>query len=287
MKAKQARIKTFFDPHMVCESGGYSPSGTKPQLVFDDWQQRQLIEVCPFPAVTQEDLLLAHAKSYVTGVFNGTKTNGHGNCNRAVADSTLWTVGSLLAAAREALESKVACSPSSGFHHAHYDSGGGFCTFNGLMVAARKLLLEGRVKRIGILDCDWHYGDGTENILRHLDLGSQILHFTSGSEGFDDASDYLAWLENSLESLWSREVDLLLYQAGADAHEEDPLGGLLNDEQMANRDWKVFDFCSSKSIPIAWNLAGGYQRSADGAITRVLDLHRATMEACIDVFGHR
>ncbi len=202
MNLRQIAIQTFFDPRMVCDSGGYSPSGTKPQFVFEDWCQRGLVEAIPFDPVTTTDLQLAHSQKYIDGVFAGTIANGHGNRSRAVADSTLWTVGSMVAAARQALVSKVACSPSSGFHHAHYDHGSGFCTFNGLIVAARKLLREGRVQRIGILDCDWHYGDGTENIIQTLELRQNILHRTSGKERFDDAVDYLNWLEQSLIDLW-------------------------------------------------------------------------------------
>ena len=37
-------------------------------------------------------------------------------------------------------------------------------TFNGLVVTAMKLHKEGRAKRVGILDCDQHYGNGTEEL---------------------------------------------------------------------------------------------------------------------------
>ena len=46
----------------------------------------------------------------------------------------------MLAAAREAIRNtQVAVAPCSGFHHARYGSTAGFCTFNGLMVAALAL----------------------------------------------------------------------------------------------------------------------------------------------------
>ena len=275
-------IKTFFDSRMVCDSGGYSPSGTKPQYVYEDWLKLGLITVSPFEPVSPSDLQLAHSQKYVEGVFAGTCVNGHGNRNRAVAESTLWTVGSLVAAARESLVSRVACSPSSGFHHARFDNGGGFCTFNGLMVATRILLNEGKIKKIGILDCDWHFGDGTENIVNHFQLRSQVFHRTSGSVRFSDSEHYQRWLEQSLAYFWDAEVELVLYQAGADAHRDDPLGGLLSDDEMALRDRTVFNACYNQSIPVAWNLAGGYQRSPSGDISRVIELHRATMNACFD-----
>ena len=277
-------IATYFDDRMVCETGGFSPSGTKPKQVVEGWLECDAVAISSFSPATIEDLCLAHDRKYVAGIFAGTYANGHGNRSLAIANSTLWTVGSMVAAAQAAMDRGVACSPSSGFHHAHYECGGGFCTFNGLVVAARKLLNEGIAKRIGILDCDWHFGDGTDSILRHLRLRSQIQHRTSGSEQFSDEAEYQCWLEESLTSLWEFSVDLILYQAGADAHCNDPLGGLLQDETMALRDETVFDYCSAKKIPVAWNLAGGYQRSKDGEISKVIELHRRTMQECIAIY---
>ena len=50
--------------------------------------------------------------------------------------------------------------------------------------------------------------------------------------------------------------DLVLYQAGADLHADDLLG---------------------RRIPVAWNLAGGYQRNARGSIQPVLDILNHTL----------
>lgn len=74
------------------------------------------------------------------------------------------------------------------------------------------------------------------------------------------------------------DFDIVLYQAGADVHVDDPLGGVLSTEQMMWRDKIVFDVARQQSVPIAWNLAGGYQNP----IERVLALHLNTMRACVD-----
>jgi hypothetical protein len=37
-------------------------------------------------------------------------------------------------------------------------------------------------------------------------------------------------------------------------------------------------------VPVAWNLAGGYQVEPDGGIEPVLAIHRRTLQACADVF---
>jgi acetoin utilization deacetylase AcuC-like enzyme len=47
-------------------------------------------------------------------------------------------------------------------HHAYPDHSGGFCIFNNMAIAVRKLGIEG--KRVMIIDIDSHLGDGTEKI---------------------------------------------------------------------------------------------------------------------------
>ena len=89
--------------------------------------------------------------------------NGFGNRSAGVAASLAYTSGSMVAAAEHAvLHREVVCSPTSGFHHAEYGSAGGYCTFNGLMVTALALKDAGLVNRVAILDCDAHYGNGTD-----------------------------------------------------------------------------------------------------------------------------
>ncbi len=58
----------------------------------------------------------------------------------------LLTNGGALAAAARALDDGVAAALASGFHHSHADHGEGFCTFNGLVVAAEALRAAGRVR---------------------------------------------------------------------------------------------------------------------------------------------
>ncbi len=280
-------MKVFYDEKMVADSGSYSPSAAKPKAVVEDWLDIGLpIEVCSFEPASHNDLSLAHAPSYVEGIFAGRIANGHRNTSLELANSTRWTVGSLIAASDEALKTGMSCSPSSGFHHACYGTSGGFCTFNGLMIAALKLYKTDRVKRVGILDCDWHYGNGTDDIIEQLELQNLIVHRTSGSEFFHGEPElYFRWLEQSLEHIWDSGVDLVLYQAGADAHRNDPLGGLLDDDELLRRDEMVFDYCHTKSLPITWCLAGGYQRDDEGSIEPVLSIHRQTARCATHLYG--
>jgi hypothetical protein len=75
--------------------------------------------------------------------------------------------------------------------------------------------------------------------------------------------------------------DLIFYQAGADVHVDDPFGGLLTTEQMRARDRAIFSLARELSIPLTWNLAGGYQIESDGSIPRVIQLHLNTFEEAL------
>jgi acetoin utilization deacetylase AcuC-like enzyme len=209
--------------------------------------------------------------------------NGFGNKLPSVADSLPYTCGAIVSAAREALRNgQVAVAPVSGFHHASYKQASGFCTFNGLVVAAQVLKKEGLVKKVGILDFDEHYGDGTASIISTLNLGDWLSQFSAGKD-YREASQAKKFLKR-IPELVARfsDCDLILYQAGADPHVADPLGGWLTTSQLAERDHLVFKTAKALGIPIAWDLAGGYQYD----FRAVLDIHDNTLRACWDVYGN-
>ena len=202
--------------------------------------------------------------------------NGFGNKSPEVAASLPYTSGSLLAAAREALRNGIgAVSPTSGFHHAHYGSAGGFCSLNGLMVTALNLPVG---TRVGILDFDMHKGDGTEDIIQRLRLGDRIVHYTQGGQRLVPGGEFLFAIPNILKRF--EGCDVVLYQAGADPAKGDPLGNWLTVEQLAKRDALVFRGLRRMGVPCGWTLAGGYQ--AD--FRKVLDIHDAALLECAEAW---
>ena len=258
-------IPVFFSAKMVAPDQGLSPSAHKPSAVVQDWiEHRFPLRVTEPRPVTREQLELAHSMKFVNEVLSLRRENGFGNRSSAVASTLPYTSGAMLAAAREALRNgRVAVAPVSGFHHACYTAAGGFCTFNGLMVAACVLRSEGAVSRVGILDFDLHYGNGTDDIIDVV--GARwVRHLTAGRtwRSRQQAKELLEQIPAMVESM--NDCDLILYQAGADPHVSDPYGGWLTSEQLAERDQLVFESAAALGIPVAWNLAGGYQRSATG-----------------------
>ena len=73
--------------------------------------------------------------------------------------------GGVIDAAIEAIRTRrVSGSLSSGLHHARRARGAGFCTFNGLVLAARAALNAG-ARTVLILDLDAHCGGGTHELI--------------------------------------------------------------------------------------------------------------------------
>jgi acetoin utilization deacetylase AcuC-like enzyme len=274
-------IPVFYADELLADSESFSPSAGKPRLVFDAWRRAELpIDRRDITPASLEDFYLAHDPAFVQSVLMGLTQNGFGNERTDVARSLPFTTGAMINAADAAVECGVACAPVSGFHHAGYAKAAAFCTFNGLMVTAVKLLRAKRVARVLILDLDQHYGNGTHQIKRTLRLGKEIVNATFGRwyDNRSQASQYMMRLRVVVK-LFSR-FDLVLYQAGADLHVDDPLGGVLDTEQMRERDAIVFEAARRSGVPLAWNLAGGYQEP----ISNVVRIHTATMEECVRAY---
>ena len=273
-------IPVFYIASQVAESQSFSPSASKPREVVARWRKsRHPMDIREPLPVSVDGLARAHDRAYVEDVLALRRDNGFGNRSASVAKSLPWTSGSMLSAARHALETKkVACAPCSGFHHAHWDGPSGYCTFNGLMVTALALKADGLVGRLGILDCDQHFGDGTEDIIDRVDARGWIRHVTAGRHYPRKAASFLAKLPEMVKAFDG--CDILLYQAGADPHIHDPLGGFLDDDELAERDRIVFSGARRLGLPIVWNLAGGYQEP----LAKVLDIHDRTMAACVQEY---
>lgn len=177
-------------------------------------------------------------------------------------------------AAKLALQHGYAANSAGGSHHALADTGAGYCVFNDLALAANRLIEEGDVSRILILDLDVHQGDGTAALTAgRSDIFTLSIHAeknfptrkarSSLDVGLPDATgdaDYLTVLAGSLPMVLDHFMpDLILLQAGVDAHVGDKLGRLsLTDDGLAERDRLVGTEAKRRAIPLASTLGGGY-----------------------------
>jgi acetoin utilization deacetylase AcuC-like enzyme len=281
-------VKVFYSEDMVSDSGvKLSPSDRKPKIVSEALLQTGWpIELVRPEPTSIADLCRVHDADFVDDVLELRRPNGFGSISESVSHSVRYTCGACYGSAIVALEEGLSASLTSGFHHAGPRVVQGFCTFNGLMVAAAQVLAEARAERVAIIDCDYHYGNGTQAILEARGLESQIMHVSFGQtyRKPEQASAYLAAVGGLRARLQDFRPQLILYQAGADTHVDDPFGGLLTTEQMRTRDRRMLTIARELSIPLAWNLAGGYQVESDGSIPRVVELHLNTFEEALSVW---
>jgi acetoin utilization deacetylase AcuC-like enzyme len=207
-------------------------------------------------------------------------------------DAGLWTgikasTAGMVAAVHDALtHDRPSGSLSSGMHHAGYDYGAGFCSVNGLVVAARYAKEHFGVG-VTILDLDAHAGGGTDNLLRqhemtdvqHLDLTVSPFDTYIGVKHRDDRNfvmdvvddwTYLVLVEHLLEQIPLRDDRLVIYNAGMDPYPT------VSRKALAERERMVADYLTRNRINSVFGLAGGYtwtQTPAEAAAMHVLTVN--------------
>jgi acetoin utilization protein AcuC len=166
-------------------------------------------------------------------------------------DAASRVVGATLTAAELVMSGSVtrAFSIAGGLHHARHSEAAGFCVYNDLAVAIR-WLQRTHGARVMYLDIDAHHGDGVQWIFygdpdvltvswhesgAFLFPGTGFIDETGEGDGYgysvnvpldpytDDAS-FLAAVEELLPPLAAAFApDVIVLQAGCDAHVLDPL----------------------------------------------------------------
>ncbi|AXY59709.1 histone deacetylase [Acinetobacter sp. WCHAc010052] len=284
----------------VCYSPDYfaqthTNSMEKLKAVADALKKSSVILWNEPEAVSTELLYVLHDPAYVDAFLTGYPEKlatfaGFRPWNEQLKNAVLKINGGQLLAAELALEYGISGNIAQGFHHAQYEYGGSFCTFNGLALVAQKY----PDKRIFVLDCDQHGGDGTAEFTRRLENlfnfsiyglacdcptyeRSETRHIHREQGNF---ARYTMAIHEAFRtaSLW--QADLMIYQAGMDCHQADPFGSAwFSSELLHKRDEMVFSLAKKHDIPIMFVLAGGYQPLDD-----LVRLHLQTFDAALDVF---
>lgn len=241
------------------------------------------------PAAMEEELLLAHDPCYVSAVLEGWLSPEQQReigfpWSERMAERSRRSVGATLRAADVALGEGVAVNLARGTHHASGAKGSGYCVFNDVAVAARRMQARWHrahreLLRVLVIDLDVHQGNGTAEIFQTdptvftLSMhGARNFPFRKVAGDMDvelpdgcDDERYLSALDDALEQVWQRHEGrapgLAFYLAGADPHVDDRLGRLsLSAHGLAERDRKVFEALCARRIPVAVTMAGGYGR---------------------------
>lgn len=247
------------------------------------------------PQATLDQLRLAHNPEYVQRVINGELSEKEVRrigfpWSLGLVERSRLSVGGTIAACRTALQDSVSANLAGGTHHAYADHGEGYCVFNDCAVAARAMQAENRVRRVVILDCDVHQGNGTAAIFAQDPSvftfsihGAKNFPFHKEPSDLDIAlpdgcgdDQYLDSLRQGLEQSLARAgAGLAIYLAGADPFEGDRLGRLaLSKPGLVERDSLVFSLCGEAGIPVAVTMSGGYADCVDDSV----DIHYQTIK---------
>jgi acetoin utilization deacetylase AcuC-like enzyme len=245
-----------------------------------------------------DDVALVHTADYLEKLRAGTLSlqdiaQMEIPWSPAIVQGFRLMVGGTILAARLALSAgtdwNAVLHVGGGFHHAYRNHGEGFCMFNDVAIAIRRLRKDGAIARAAIVDCDVHHGNGTAAIfsgdravftfsMHQLHNYPAVKPASSLDVALDDWTgdeEYLAELGEGLPRVFASRPQILFYLAGADPYLEDQLGGLrLTQDGLRRRDRIVLEAAQAAGVPVAITLAGGYARKLDDTV----NIHVATAE---------
>lgn len=239
-----------------------------------------------------------HSAEYTRAIWTGepqwlADNNGVCEWTPEFAASRLSSTGGVVCAAMRAWETGgVSGSMSSGLHHARHECGAGYCTLNGLVIAAAEVVHHG-AQRVLIVDLDAHGGGGTASMIQGIPALEQVdvaVHDFDRYEStpnarywFSEAGSYIETVRQALNSVQDPEgIDLVLYNAGVDPHQDCVMGGArgITTETLWLRDTLVFSWARKNGLPICFVFAGGYTGPRLSQ-SELVNLHRQTIEAAV------
>ncbi len=172
-------------------------------------------------------------------------------------------------------------------HHAGMDFFGGYCFLNNAALAAQHLRNNG-LKKVAVLDVDYHHGNGTQAIFYDRpDVFFASIHGDPRTEfpfflGYADeqgagaglganlnlplprGTDYAAWalaIETALAAIARFGADALVVSLGVDTFEGDPISGfkLKTDDYL-----RMGERLKAAGLPTVFIFEGGYAVEAVG-----------------------
>lgn len=230
--------------------------------------------------------------------------------NRILAPMKLATSGTVQATELALANRTWAINLSGGYHHAkgtgccmpvdvagnRQDEGGGFCVYADIPLAIEKAWEKNNALKVLIVDLDAHQGNGHEayfakevakggasriaifdmycdnNYPRDHKARKSIKYNYPLATGIKDAR-YLSILTNNLpKAIAEFKPDLIVYNAGTDIFEKDPLGHMSITEQgIIERDAFVFAQAKQNNVPIVMVLSGGYTKDSSRIIGKSIE----------------
>lgn len=229
--------------------------------------------------VDMANLMSVHTSRYANGIMKGDLKKGELRrlglpWSKELAVRSRLAVQGTINAALMALQDGISANLAGGTHHAMPDAGEGFCVFNDVAVAIKVLQQSMWARKILVIDCDVHQGNGTAQICKdNPDVFTFSLHGEKNypfkkppstydiglADGTGD-KEYLQTLGDALDNIFYRfSPNLVFYLGGIDPLETDHFGRLsLTPKGLKKRDRIVIEKVIKQNIPLVLLLSGGY-----------------------------
>lgn len=291
----------YTDQHALALPSGHKFPIEKYRLLRESLARDGSFRFEPAPLADRLTVELVHDPKYVEAFISGTldaaaiRRIGFPWSEGLVA-RTLASVGSTLAATHEALDHGWGGTLAGGTHHAFAAEGSGFCVFNDIAIAIRKLQRDHGIARIAVIDLDVHQGDGTAQIFAgdtgvftlsvHCKNNFPLRKLRSCIDLELDAGvgdvEYLRALEQLLPRVAEFRPQAVFYQSGVDGLASDLLGHLaLSHAGLLERDRRVMQSVCNLGVPFIVTLGGGYSRPVELTV----EAHANTFRAAREIFG--
>jgi histone deacetylase 11 len=205
-----------------------------------------------------------------------------------------YATGGTVLGAGLALTHGWAINLAGGYHHAKAGFGSGFCFFADINIAAQVVWEQRPATKIMVIDLDAHQGNGfastfgqeprvalldvyNGDIYPHDQPARKFVRYDHPIPSQTGTDAYLKLIRELIPRAVKAEAPgLIIYNAGTDIFEQDPLGALkISAEGITARDELVFRTAQEAGIPILMVLSGGYTRVSHQLISdSILNLSR-------------
>jgi acetoin utilization deacetylase AcuC-like enzyme len=253
-------------------------------------------------AANDEQILRCHDRDYLERVKYGRLSKQEIRrigfpWSPQMVERSRRSAGATIAACLTAFSDGIAANLAGGTHHACRDHGEGFCVWNDAAIAARDMQARGLARRVVIVDCDVHQGNGTAQITCgdpaiftfsiHGEKNFPARKFPGDldiglPDGTTDA-DYLDMVEEGTRrAVFLSGAELAIYISGADPFSGDRLGRLaISKAGLLQRDRLVLEILRNAGLPVAVTMGGGYANNVED----IVDIHLQTIRTAAEMTG--
>lgn len=295
-------MKISFYSHSLFEShhpgAGHPERPERLQALWDGLKKSELVPRLDLRTPQRRDpswVSLVHSSSYLARLKStrgkAVYFDGDTRSSPETVDAALLAAGAVTEAVDLVLEdpSRTAfLSLRPPGHHAESYRAMGFCFINNAAVGAAYALKEKGLERVFIFDPDVHHGKGTQEIFYSRrdvlyssihqypfypgtgtlqergegeGLGFNVNFPLSGSMGDAEYSYICRTILRDMASEYKPQ--LMIFSAGFDAHEWDPLGGMnVTSQGFLQIYGPLVTLAREENIPFLFVLEGGYSLAA-------------------------